>query len=256
MYGSASARICAFRAAVTASRGMAEATEARLGSAGWHPATIVPEPAASKSAIRSARSTCVRGRVSPDWSIALAPAPVSFLLSFVDAPRDHSSALRACRGRGAVLRRRARGAARAQRRDLALHPLVAADQVAADRARDLRPVVRGQLPARMGIRALGVPRYIALESQPGRIARAPPLLRYLPRPRRRPRSLARGAAQGRFRVRPAPPQGLALQPLHAEHRTTPVQKPVAASRDLQLQDGARRDHRPLQVAGIETARCL
>jgi hypothetical protein len=37
----------------------------------------------AKSAVRNARHTCIRRRVSPDWSIAPAPARVSFLLSFV-----------------------------------------------------------------------------------------------------------------------------------------------------------------------------
>jgi hypothetical protein len=44
MYGSASARICAFRAALTASRGMAAEKETGLGRAPDGPATIVPEP--------------------------------------------------------------------------------------------------------------------------------------------------------------------------------------------------------------------
>ena len=53
MYGSASARICAFRAALTASRGMAEGTETRLGRAPEGPATIVPERGPAKSGTRN-----------------------------------------------------------------------------------------------------------------------------------------------------------------------------------------------------------
>ena len=103
----------------------------------------------------------------------------------LDAPCDHPPALHAARRHGALSRRRAGGAPRAQRRDHAVHARVAADQAAAHRAAHHQSDVLRCAVARLGIRARGHEAHRRLQGQPRAVARSRADLRRLP-PRRRP----------------------------------------------------------------------
>ena len=109
-----------------------------------------------------------------------------------------------------------------------------------------RSVPRRRALARLELRARRVPRRAALAAEPRRVARAPALLRHLPRERRRARRVARGAARG-TRRRPGASRAK-LSPynrylLAMEKRLYAIH--VAARGDLQFEDGQGRDPPPL-----------
>ena len=62
--------------------------------------------------------------------------------------------------------------------------------------------------------------------------------------------------KGASALESASSQGIALQPLHEQGRAAPVRESLAAGGDLQLENGARRNHRSLRVAAVEAARRL
>ena len=167
---------------------------------------------------------------------------------------DHPSALHAVRRRRALRRERARGAARAQRRDHAVHARMAGDAAQADRAAHRRSVPPRQPVARLRLRARRVPR----ESARAKLDLVQSHERLLCCDVYRAGDGVH-AVWLEERMKGAPwwkrlsVRAQSVAPLRACDRAQAVREPAAAGGDLQLGDGARRDQRALRRSRREAA---